>query len=614
MSTSLQLAWVTSRGNAWCELFAIDIENAYFKNLEGVYVVWRGGVKPETIKVGQGSIRDNILAMRADPEVVKCKDSGLFLTWVALDKAQRDGVERFLRESLHPKIKTVSPAAAPVEVNLPGRDALGKSGVGGGPQVGQMWDEMATRAGDAPGGLQAHDVEFSEAAQAAPAAAAQPAAPKLKVVSNLQKLFDEYMAKAKKPAARGLFSRSDGAAPPEDDDIVKYVTQLVMREAMLARASDIHMEPWEDRLSVRFRIDGMLEEVLVVPATANVRLVSHIRVRCGLDPEKGAGMAKPQDGRMMVTVDSTEADLRLATFPTNWGDKAVMRILPRKNKVPTIEEMGLRPVQIEAVRELIARPQGMIIVTGPTGSGKSTTLYTLLHALNSPARNIVTLEDPIEMRVPGIIQGAIQPKIGFTFAEGLRSILRQDPNIVMVGEVRDTETAEIALRAALTGHLLFTTLHTNSALGAVTRLLDMGIEPFLITSAVTAVFAQRLVRGICPKCRETYRPGPEELAQLVSLAKRVGVSITAESFKEICRGQGCPACRQTGFRGRLLVFEMVRISETLRPLILRKASLDELHAEAVRHGMETMFVDGLHKVKAGLTTLDEVVRIAGAGE
>ena len=616
MGKTLQLVWNKCRGGSWCELFAIDADNPYFRELEGVYVVWHGGREAAMVRVGQGLIRERILFHRADPEVLKYQDRGLFMTWASVAKSQRDGVERFLAEALRPKVKAAAPAAAAVPVNLPGRGSPGKAGTGGGPQAEQVWEETARREGEAAPAPAVPDAEIAAGRQAAPAAA--PAAPPLATpgqrLSKLQKQFNALMEKAREKPSWGFFGGGGGAKSPENEVLVVDVTQMVLREAMLSRASDIHLEPWADRLRVRFRIDGILEEVLDIPHALNIRLASHFRVMCGLDPEKGGGTGKPQDGRMVAAVDGNEADLRLATFPTAYGDKVVLRILPRRHKVPELEELGLRPVHVETVRQLIARPQGMIIVTGPSGSGKSTTLYTILHTLNAESRNIVTLEDPVEVNIPGITQGAIQPNIGFTFAGGLRAILRQDPNVIMVGESRDSETAEIAMRAALTGHLIFTTLHTNSALGAVTRLLDMGIEPFLIASAVTAVYAQRLARRLCGECREAYQPAAGELAQIEVLAQRAGIQVPADFLDSLHRSKGCPACRDTGFKGRVLLFEAALISAAMRPLILRKATMDEMHQEAVGGGMENLLCDGLHKVKAGLTTLDEVIRVVGAGD
>ncbi|MEQ1920299.1 MAG: GspE/PulE family protein, partial [Elusimicrobiota bacterium] len=307
--------------------------------------------------------------------------------------------------------------------------------------------------------------------------------------------------------------------------------------------------------------------------------------------------------------DGMEADLRLSTFPTSWGDKAVLRLIPRAHKIPAINELGLSPKTAEALRQLATRPQGMFIVTGPTGSGKSTTLYTLLQTINSPSRNIVTLEDPIEKKIPGINQGMIQPKAGFGFPEGLRAILRQDPNVIMVGEIRDLETAEIAVSASLTGHMIFTTLHTNSALGAITRLFDMELEPFLIASALTAVSAQRLARRVCDACAEPYEPTAAEMAEVEYRAKSGGIAIPDGLAKSLKKGAGCGACRMSGYNGRVLLFEYVAITPTLRAMILKQAPLDELRAAALKDGNEPLISDGLRKASQGITTISEVFRV-----
>ncbi|MDO8757277.1 MAG: GspE/PulE family protein, partial [Elusimicrobiota bacterium] len=350
----------------------------------------------------------------------------------------------------------------------------------------------------------------------------------------------------------GLFG-GGGKANPEEEKLVADIVQWILKSAVKLRASDVHLEPLEASLRVRFRLDGILEEVLQIPVALKLRVVSHIRVNCGLDPERGIGTSRPEDARMSLSQDGMDLDLRLSTFPTTNGDKAVLRLIPRGNKVPALEEIGLEERTMSALRAIITRPQGMFIVTGPTGSGKSTTLYTLLQQINSPSRNIVTLEDPIEKKIPGINQGMIQPKAGFGFAEGLRAILRQDPNVIMVGEIRDLETAEIAVSASLTGHMIFTTLHTNSALGSITRLFDMGLEPFLIASALTAVSAQRLTRKVCAACAEPYTPTAAEIAEVEHRVKTGGIQMPEGLLKGLKRGAGCGLCRSSGCSGRALL-------------------------------------------------------------
>ena len=391
--------------------------------------------------------------------------------------------------------------------------------------------------------------------------------------------------------------------------LVSQVLEVILGSALALRASDVHLEPLDSALRVRFRVDGILEEMMQIPASLNLRVVSHIRVTCGLDPERGIGTSKPEDARMSLSQEGIEVDLRLSTFPTPNGDKAVLRLIPRNTKVPALEEIGLEPKITEALRAVSTRPQGMFIVTGPTGSGKSTTLYTLLQQINSPSRNIVTLEDPIEKKIPGVNQGMIQPKAGFGFAEGLRAILRQDPNVIMVGEIRDLETAEIAVSASLTGHMIFTTLHTNSALGAITRLFDMGLEPFLIASALTAVSAQRLARKVCETCAQPYEPTAAEVAEVEHRVKSAGIRMPDSLLKSLKRGAGCGACRSSGYLGRTLLFEYVAISPALRALILKKAGLDDLRAAALKDGNDPLIADGLRKAAAGVISISEVFRV-----
>jgi type IV pilus assembly protein PilB len=449
---------------------------------------------------------------------------------------------------------------------------------------------------------------LAEAAEAAEEAKARAAAvAKL----PLQGAFLELVAKAKvAPKPAGFFG-ANAKPTPEEDHLIVEVVNLLLRTALKLRASDIHLEPQEAHLRVRYRIDGILEEVLQVPHAHNLRVVSNVRVSCGLDPEKLSG-GKPEDGRTSVKVEGSQADLRLSTFPTPFGDKAVLRLIPRKSKGASLDELGLDAPSVAVMRGLLARPQGLIIVTGPTGSGKTTTLYASLNELNDATRNIVTLEDPIELKIQGVNQGLIQPKQGFGFSEGLRSILRQDPNVIMVGEIRDQETAEIAMSAALTGHLLLTTLHTVSALGAVNRLLDMGLQPFLVASAVTAVTAQRLARTICPSCVRPQTPTPEQMAEVEARSRLAGIKIPDGLVRGLRSGAGCEDCRGTGFRGRVLIFETMISAPPLREVILRKGGIDDLRVAAVKCGMEPLILDGLRKAAEGRTTLAEILRVVDA--
>jgi len=617
----LGLFWNRCSPDQWPELFAVDLDGPHFKGLDGVFVVWHGGAAPKPIAVGFGRIADELKALREDPVVVKSKSLSVLATWARVDAASAEGVVRFLNESLKPMNGVTPTIEQPIEINLPGYPplegaALASPGPEASPPTNQWKDMMADERGADE--LDTHEVRVLEEAKKKPApapAAPAKAPPKVKKVTRLGKLFEDLMAERMKaaPKSGGLFGGSSPApkAPGEDDGLVAAVVRLILQEAMNVDASDIHLEPLETLVRVRFRIDGLLEEVLEIPHALKLRIVSNIRVSCGLDPEKGIGTSKPEDARMSTNVGGQDIDLRLSTFPTPNGDKAVLRVIPRKTTVPRLVEIGLRPEVVTKLVELVRMPQGMIIVTGPTGSGKSTTLYTLLSEINEPHRNIVTLEDPIEKRIPGISQGMLQPKVGFTFAEGLRAILRQDPNVIMVGEVRDIETAEIAMRASLTGHMVLTTLHTNSAIGAITRLLDMGLEPFLICSALTAVFAQRLGRRVCAECAVSVAPTPEEKSALEEISKRRGLPLDLSKAK-LVSGRGCTTCRGTGYKGRVLLFEMARMSPGLRQMILKKSSLDVMYAQFVADGGETLFMDGWLKVAAGLTTIAELLRVAGA--
>ncbi|HBL16662.1 MAG: hypothetical protein A2X36_03680 [Elusimicrobia bacterium GWA2_69_24] len=428
-------------------------------------------------------------------------------------------------------------------------------------------------------------------------------------VGDMQARFNEIVNFKAAPDSNFLGMSRKPAA--EDPDLIVKIVQFIMEEAARSRSSDIHLEPMEEGMRVRFRIDGILSEMLRFADTRKYPVISRIRVMCGLDPEQGMNTAKPQEGRMVVNVDGRDIDLRLSTFPTNHGDKAVLRLIHRTAKKFALSELGFSPKITETIQRLIERPQGMILVTGPAGSGKSTTLYTFLQALNSPTRNIVTLEDPVEMKLPGINQCNVQPKIGFTFAEGLHSILRQDPNVIMVGEIRDRATAEIAMSASLTGHLLLTTLHTNSAAGAVTRLLDMGLEPYLIASSVAAVFAQRLVRKICKDCKEGYHPTKAELDELHETSRKAGVTVPAGEIK-FFRGKGCKSCRGSGYQGRQLLFEVLQQFPGFRQMILQKATFEDIQVAAIKAGMESLGGHGLTLVRAGETTLEELLRVVGA--
>jgi type II secretory ATPase GspE/PulE/Tfp pilus assembly ATPase PilB-like protein len=632
--------WNRSQGDVWTEFFAVDFDDPHFDGLEGVFVVWQGGSAPAAISVGLGPLRKELKAQRSDPAFAAYRGKPLFVAWAKVEKVARAGVARYLYETLKPRTLMTVPAASPIEVNLPGRGEAAPPDVGA-PPPRQTYEDMlapdagaldedpesaasrkaeaAARSEAAARGASAARAETAVKEEASRAEAATKARAEAAVQATaeeklpLQPAFQKLLIAAKEIPKAGFFGGTAGKPSPNEEKLIGDVVQLILHAALRVRASDIHLEPQESYLRVRFRIDGILEEVLRVRHNLNLRVVSNIRVTCSLDPEKGSG-GKPEDGRVSVKIDGREADLRLSTFPTAFGDKAVLRVIPRSSKTATLDELGLEPASVDVLRGLLTRPQGLLIVTGPTGSGKSTTLYAALDSLNDSSRNIVTLEDPVERKVPGITQGMIQPRQGFGFAEGLRAILRQDPNVIMVGEIRDTETAEIALSAALTGHLLLTTLHTVSALGAVNRLIDMGLEPFLVASAITAVTAQRLARTVCTGCVEAYAPTAEELAEVGMRAVKAGVKVPDGFGRNLKRGAGCGVCRGTGYFGRVLLFEALVITPPLREAILRKGSVDDLRDAAARGGMEPLLLDGLRKAADGRTTLAEILRVVDSAD
>ncbi len=377
-----------------------------------------------------------------------------------------------------------------------------------------------------------------------------------------------------------------------------------MLQAAEDGASDVHFEAQEDGLVVRYRVDGVLHEMQRIPKRLAPGVTTRVKVLAKLDI---AERRRPQDGRMSLRAASAGRllDIRVATLPTVAGETVVMRLLDKSKKPPTLEELGLSTEMQAQMSQLIARPTGAIVVTGPTGSGKSTTLYGALAQINRPEINIITVEDPVEYGLPGINQVQINLRAGLTFASALRSILRSDPDVVMVGEVRDGETAKIAIEAALTGHLVLTTLHTNDAPSTITRLNEMGVEPFLTGSAVSAVLAQRLARKLCSHCCEMYTPSVEELVEA-----RVSPDVAAASDGMVLyRKRGCPRCNQTGYRGRIGIFQLLQMTEALAELAVRKATRDEIEREAMSNGMRTLWDDGMAKVSAGLTSIEELARV-----
>jgi type IV pilus assembly protein PilB len=388
--------------------------------------------------------------------------------------------------------------------------------------------------------------------------------------------------------------------PSQDDAPIVRFVNLLISQGIQDKASDIHIEPGEYELRVRYRIDGVLHEMQTAPKAIQNGVISRIKIMSEIDI---AERRKPQDGRMSVSHGGRKIDLRVATLPAVWGEKVVMRILDSPSGGMSMTDLNLLPQNFEAYRSSYTKPYGMILVTGPTGSGKSTTLYTTLHAVARPEINVITVEDPVEYRMPGVNQVQVNTKAGLTFASALRSILRSDPDVVLIGEIRDHETAQIAIEAALTGHLVLSTLHTNDAPSAVTRLIEMGIEPFLVGSALDCVVAQRLARRLCDRCKETYAPDRNELVAL-----RVGYD-PSEPLPTLFRAVGCVNCSKTGYRGRLAIHEVMLVNEEIERLAVSRASSAEINRLAIAQGMLTLRQDGWEKAKLGLTSVEEILRV-----
>ncbi len=380
--------------------------------------------------------------------------------------------------------------------------------------------------------------------------------------------------------------------------IIRLVNTFI-KQAVTDRASDIHVEPYEKELVVRFRIDGILYNMYTPPKKYQGAIISRIKIMANLNIAENR---LPQDGRIQLKIAGKDIDIRVSTFPTYYGERIVLRILNKSDMSFELDAIGFDGETLEQFNNLIKKTYGIVLVTGPTGSGKSTTLYSVLQKLKHEDVNILTVEDPIEYQISGIGQMQVKPGINLTFASGLRSILRQDPDIVMVGEIRDLETAEIAVQAALTGHRVFSTLHTNDAASGITRLIDMGIEPFLITSSVNAYLAQRLGRKICPACRETYKPSPKMLAEL-------GIKPSRLHGGKLYRGKGCPECLNTGYSGRLGIFELLPLTAGVRKMIMEHGEAPLIKEFAIKEGMKTLLQDGLNKAIEGITTVEEVLRV-----
>ena len=399
------------------------------------------------------------------------------------------------------------------------------------------------------------------------------------------------------PTDGRALSERDIESMAEQTPIIRFVN-LVIGQAIRDKASDIHFEPFEHEFKIRYRIDGSLYEMAPPPKALSLPILSRIKVLASLNI---AERRIPQDGRIKITLGGRQVDLRVSTLPTQFGESVVLRVLDQAAVQLDITQLGMPPDVFNGIQEIVRRPNGIFIVTGPTGSGKTTTLYSGLRIINTADLKLLTAEDPVEYESEGIMQVPVNPLVGLTFAAALRSFLRQDPDVIMVGEIRDLETAQIAIQASLTGHLVLSTLHTNDSAGAVTRLVDMGVEPFLIASSLEAVLAQRLVRRVCVQCRTPYTPPPDLLKQLNIAANSVG-------DRQFFYGKGCPVCSQSGYRGRLGIYEWLRMSEALRDLIGQRAATLVIRQKAIEQGMRTLRDDGLRAIFDGHTSIEEVIK------
>ena len=451
--------------------------------------------------------------------------------------------------------------------------------------------------------------------------------------TDIQKAIDRYYGMGQSIETATMdFAEAKGGAQAEpmemigatagDAPVVKLVS-MVIAQAIMDRASDIHIDPEGDHIKIRYRIDGVLSEVRTLPREMHAPIVSRIKIMADMDI---AEKRVPQDGRFQAKITHSDSgpvvtavfrernalrmsgdvtvDIRVSTLPVIQGETVVMRILDRTQVIMTLEGLNFTADMLDRYRKLITRPYGMVLVTGPTGSGKTTTLYASINTIDRKANNLVTIEDPVEYQMMGVNQVQVNPKAGVTFASGLRSILRQDPDIIMVGEIRDRETAEIAIHAALTGHLVFATLHTNDAAGAATRLMDMGIEPFLIASSTIGILAQRLARQICDRCKKPYQAAPE-------LLKSLGLAEGAVTFY---RGEGCPACKNSGYKGRIGIYELLEMNDDIRGLIVAKATSSAIKASAAQKGSKTLRQEGLIRAASGITSVEEVLRVTQEAE
>jgi general secretion pathway protein E len=419
--------------------------------------------------------------------------------------------------------------------------------------------------------------------------------------NEAEQLVDDLEADNLDTVAHELEEPQDLLDSSDEAPIIRLVNSLLFRAAK-ERASDIHIEPQERDICVRFRVDGVLQEVIRPPKRFQNSIVSRVKIMGGLNI---AEKRLPQDGRIRVKLAGRDIDIRLSTTPIVYGERIVMRLLDKSAVLLDLAEIGLDAEELQRLESLIHRSHGIVLVTGPTGSGKTTTLYAALSKINRPDLNIMTIEDPVEYQLAGISQTPVNPKIELTFANGLRSFLRQDPDVIMVGEIRDVETAEIAIQASLTGHLVFSTVHTNDAAGAITRLVDMGVEPFLVASSLMGCMAQRLVRVLCKECREAYLPTPEELKE-VGLAPK---DVREATGGMIYRAVGCDECNTTGYRGRLGIYELMIVDDEIRQMVLRNVDSGTIKKQAVQKGMRTLIADGARKVLSGHTSVAEVLSV-----
>jgi general secretion pathway protein E len=416
--------------------------------------------------------------------------------------------------------------------------------------------------------------------------------------SSAKDFFEEMNAESADELISEIDETADLLDETNDAPIIKLVNLLVAG-AIKDRASDIHVEPYSGSLKIRYRIDGILYDIISLPRRIQSPLVSRIKIMAKLNI---AEKRLPQDGRIEIKIADRLVDIRVSVIPTAFGERVVLRLLDKMGSILKLSDLGMHDERIKLLNKLIKSPYGIILVTGPTGSGKTTTLYAALSTINRPEINIITIEDPIEYQMEGVGQIQVNPKIDLTFAAGLRSIVRQDPDVILIGEIRDRETAEIAIQSSLTGHLVFSTLHTNDAASAVTRLIDMGIEPFLVTSSIIAIIAQRLVRMLCPHCKEVYLPDEESLDNL-------GLNRSALQQDIFYQKKGCNLCMQTGYRGRTAIFEIMTVDDEIKRLILKTSDANQINDLAVKQGMITLQQDGIRKVRAGITTVEEVLRV-----